>query len=92
MVVPLDSPQPVFHLPSLADIPDTDEDHPVAGISLVQKLCFPILLQLIALQGEVGLMRLPELLFGAAAFSNQYNTSDHLSSTTPLRTVRLALR
>ncbi|KAK7060134.1 hypothetical protein VNI00_000898 [Paramarasmius palmivorus] len=35
---------------------------------------------------------LPVLIFGAGTFSNQYNTDDHLSSFTPMRMVRLALR
>ncbi|EDR12522.1 galactose dehydrogenase, partial [Laccaria bicolor S238N-H82] len=35
---------------------------------------------------------LPVIVYGAGAFSNQYNTDDHLASTQPLRTVRLALR
>ncbi|KAI0698867.1 Aldo/keto reductase [Cytidiella melzeri] len=76
MVVSLTSPQPVHDLPPLPDIPDTDEDCPISGV----------------IPGETGSMRLPELIFGAAAFSNQYNASEHLSSTIPLRTVRLALR
>lgn len=36
MVVPLDSPQPVYVLPPLADIPDTDEDQPKPGLALVR--------------------------------------------------------
>ena len=47
---------------------------------------------LIVSQDEVGPMKLPDLVFGAAAFSDQYNTTNHLSSVIPLRTVRLALR
>lgn len=39
-----------------------------------------------------GPLQLPAIVFGAAAFSNQYNTDDHLTSNTPLETVRLALR
>lgn len=35
---------------------------------------------------------LPAIIYGAGAFSNQYNTDDHLASAIPLRTVRLALR
>ncbi|KAI0347003.1 Aldo/keto reductase [Trametopsis cervina] len=76
MVVLLDSPQPVFVLPPLSEITDTAEDKPLAG----------------DLPDELGPMGLPELMFGAASFSNQYNADDHLSSVVPLRTVRLALR
>ncbi|KDQ29275.1 hypothetical protein PLEOSDRAFT_2849, partial [Pleurotus ostreatus PC15] len=35
---------------------------------------------------------LPRIIFGAGAFSNQYNKDTHLASAAPLRTVRLALR
>ena len=37
-------------------------------------------------------MNLPAIVYGAGAFSNQYNTNDHIASLLPLRTVRLALR
>ena len=43
-------------------------------------------------KGELGSLNLPEIIFGAASFSYQYNANDHLTSTTPLRTIRLALR
>jgi hypothetical protein len=39
-----------------------------------------------------GSMDLPAIVFGAGVFSAQYNTDDHVASTLPLRTVRLALR
>ncbi|OCH95865.1 Aldo/keto reductase [Obba rivulosa] len=39
---------------------------------------------------EIG--SLPEVVFGAASFSHQYNSEDHIASYAPLRTVRLALR
>ncbi|KAI0092548.1 Aldo/keto reductase [Irpex rosettiformis] len=78
MVVPLNSPQPVFELPPLSDIPDEYEDSPVPGIQPNAE--------------KIGPLQLPELVFGAAAFSSQYNIAEHLSSTVPLRTVRLALR
>ncbi|KAF8897165.1 NADP-dependent oxidoreductase domain-containing protein [Infundibulicybe gibba] len=39
-----------------------------------------------------GYINLPALVFGAGAFSGQYNTEDHLTSDIPLNTVRLALR
>ncbi|KAF9468845.1 NADP-dependent oxidoreductase domain-containing protein [Collybia nuda] len=45
-----------------------------------------------ALKRLDGPLQLPAIVFGAGAFSNQYNTNDHLSSSTPLETVRLALR
>ncbi|KAF9482004.1 Aldo/keto reductase [Pholiota conissans] len=50
---------------------------------------FPIPRPLISTLG--GSMDLPAIIYGAGAFSNQYNTDDHLASTIPLRTVRLAL-
>ncbi|KAF4619372.1 hypothetical protein D9613_005452 [Agrocybe pediades] len=57
--------------------PDGEEDFPTAG-PLVPALG--------------GSMNLPAIVYGAGAFSNQYNSDDHLASTIPLRTVRLALR
>lgn len=36
MVEHLNSPQPVFPVPSVEDVPDTEEDQPVAGIALVR--------------------------------------------------------
>jgi D-arabinose 1-dehydrogenase len=39
-----------------------------------------------------GLFKLPALVFGAASFSNQYNSEALLASDVPFRTVRLALR
>ncbi|KAJ3503398.1 hypothetical protein NLJ89_g8452 [Agrocybe chaxingu] len=41
---------------------------------------------------QSGTLNLPVIVYGAGAFSNQYNTDDHLASETPLRTIRLALR
>ncbi|KAI0637704.1 Aldo/keto reductase [Trametes polyzona] len=76
MVVPLGSPQPVFALPPLDAIPDGDEDKPVDGLPL----------------GEVGPMGLPEIVFGAATFSNTYNEDSTIASDIPVRTTRLALR
>ncbi|KAI0721979.1 Aldo/keto reductase [Cerioporus squamosus] len=76
MVVKLDSVQPVFSLPLLDDIPDRDEDVPVEGASL----------------STVGPLALPEIVFGAATFSNYYTSEDLLASDVPVRTVRLALR
>ncbi|OBZ71940.1 L-galactose dehydrogenase [Grifola frondosa] len=76
MVVSLDSPQPVFTLPPLNEIPDGDEDVPKPGLAL----------------GEVGALHLPEIVFGAASFSHFYTSDNVLSSDLPVRTVRLALR
>ncbi|GBE79202.1 Aldo/keto reductase [Sparassis latifolia] len=76
MVVPLNSPQPVFSLPPLDEIPDTDEDTPKDGTPL----------------GEVGSMHVPEIVLGAATFSYHYNSDEYVAGTMPLRTVRLALR
>ncbi|CAA7259490.1 unnamed protein product [Cyclocybe aegerita] len=58
--------------------PDWEDDFPTSG---------PLIP---ALQG--GTLNLPAIVYGAGAFSNQYNTDDHLASETPLRTIRLALR
>ncbi|KAI0786452.1 Aldo/keto reductase [Abortiporus biennis] len=76
MVVALDSPQPVFTLPPLDSIPDTEDDLPTTGDAIP----------------TVGPLSLPEIIFGAASFSHQYNSDGHLASVTPLRTIRLALR
>ncbi|KAH8105504.1 Aldo/keto reductase [Cristinia sonorae] len=81
MVVPLDSPQPVFPIPPLSEIPDTAEDHPEDGPFIVRQ----------PTQESLGDLQ-PSLVFGAAAFSNQYNTTEYLTSDVPLRTVRAALR
>ncbi|KAH9843713.1 NADP-dependent oxidoreductase domain-containing protein [Rhodofomes roseus] len=58
------------------DVPDEDEDRPANGSSL----------------STVGSLGLSEIVFGAAALSTIYNKDEHLSSFTPVRTVRLALR
>ncbi|KAI0751260.1 Aldo/keto reductase [Daedaleopsis nitida] len=76
MVMPLGSVQPVFALPLLDDIPDVQEDTPVDGLPL----------------HEIGPLALPEIVFGAATFSGQYNSDATIASDTPVRTVRLALR
>ncbi|KAI0829347.1 Aldo/keto reductase [Trametes gibbosa] len=76
MVVPLDSPQPVFPLAPLDAIPDREEDKPVDGLPL----------------GKIGPMGLPEIVFGAATFSNTYNSDSTIASDIPVRTTRLALR
>jgi len=76
MVVRLDDPQPVFALPSIDDIPDNADDQPEPGLSLQ----------------SVGILDFPALIFGAAAFSHQYNTDDHIASLSPVRTIRIALR
>lgn len=76
MVAPLDSPQPVYDVPSVEAIPDNEDDVPLPGLPL----------------SKIGALGLPEIVFGAATFHTAYNSADHISSTTPLRTVRLALR
>ena len=43
-------------------------------------------------RGEVGPLKLPNLIFGTATFMNLYNREALLQSGTPLRTVGLALR
>ncbi|KAF8165115.1 Aldo/keto reductase [Crassisporium funariophilum] len=55
---------------------DLTEDYPVPG----------------TLHSLGGPLDLPAIVFGAGAFSGQYNTEDHIASSEPLRTVRLALR
>ncbi|KAH9918140.1 Aldo/keto reductase [Fomitopsis serialis] len=45
-----------------------------------------------ALRFTVGPLGLSEIVFGAAALSTIYNKDEHISSFTPVRTVRLALR
>ncbi|EKM59584.1 uncharacterized protein PHACADRAFT_170169 [Phanerochaete carnosa HHB-10118-sp] len=79
MVAPLDSPQPVFKVPSLDDVPDNEDDVPLPGISFV-------------LQSDADTLKLPEIVFGAATFHTVYNSTDYILSAAPLRTVRLALR
>ncbi|KAF8974704.1 NADP-dependent oxidoreductase domain-containing protein [Flammula alnicola] len=60
-----------------APLQDVEEDFPTPG-------------PLITTLG--GSLDLPAIVYGAGAFSNQYNTDDHIASAIPLRTVRLALR
>ena len=43
-------------------------------------------------KADMGAAVQTKRVFGAAAFSGQYNADEHLSSTIPLRTVRLAMR
>ncbi|RPD62043.1 Aldo/keto reductase [Lentinus tigrinus ALCF2SS1-7] len=76
MVIKLDSVQPVFALPLLEEIPDDDGDVPIEGPALT----------------SIGPLALPDIVFGAATFSNNYNSDDLLASDVPVRTVRLALR
>lgn len=92
MTVPLGSVQPVFALPLLEDIPDTDEDAPVEGLSLVHLAPDLIFMLLTSPQTEIGPLALPEIVFGAATFSGQYNSEATIASDVPVRTVRLALR
>ncbi|GJE84764.1 aldo/keto reductase [Phanerochaete sordida] len=76
MVVPLNSPQPVFNFPLVDEVPDDEQDTPLPGKHL----------------SGIGALGLPEIVFGAATFHTVYNSTDYFSSGTPLRTVRLALR
>ncbi|KAI0079744.1 Aldo/keto reductase [Panus rudis PR-1116 ss-1] len=78
MVIKLDSVQPVFPSLSPKEIVDTDDDQPKDGVPTD----IP----------KVGALDIPELIFGAASFSYQYNGDEYLTSTIPVRTVRLALR
>lgn len=105
MVEHLNSPQPVFPVPSVEDVPDTEEDQPVAGIALVRGISrsfFPPLslsssfhkesYSLITVQDKLGPLNLPSIVFGAATFSSLYNAEEVFTSYTPLRATRLALR
>ncbi|KAF7433118.1 hypothetical protein PC9H_005066 [Pleurotus ostreatus] len=69
--------QSPFILPPLDQVPDDDQDKPLFKGHL---------------QDEIRPLGLPRIIFGAGAFSNQYNKDTHLASAAPLRTVRLALR
>ncbi|EIW82468.1 Aldo keto reductase [Coniophora puteana RWD-64-598 SS2] len=77
MVERLDAPQPTYPLPPLSDIPDGEEDKPADTRILTTKL---------------GAFDWPGVVLGAAAFSGFYSTNEQMSSVTPLRTTRLALR
>lgn len=77
MVRRLTDPQPVFSFSPLDEIPDEDEDKPVAGN---------------AMDNASGPLQLPSLVFGAATFSAAYGGEDKLISDLPVRVVRLALR
>lgn len=81
--------------PSLSLPPEEPEDSPLPGLPLVRiSIRPPFLAETLSfIKTELsGPDRLPVIVYGAGAFSNQYNTDDHLASTQPLRTVRLALR
>ncbi|KAL4264216.1 Aldo-keto reductase [Pleurotus pulmonarius] len=69
--------QSPFVLPPLDQVPDDEQDKPLFEGHL---------------QDEIRPLGLPRIIFGAGAFSNQYNKDTHLASAAPLRTVRLALR
>jgi len=71
-----DALQPVFTLPPINEIPDDIDDQPEPGPPLP----------------AIGSLSLPALAFGAASLSHHYNTDEHLVSTIPIRTVRIALR
>jgi hypothetical protein len=81
-------------MPSLSTLEAGDT--PVEGLKLVScyVTCriFPSATNINHQSTLDGPLRLPAIVFGAGAFSNQYNTDDHLASNTPLETVRLALR
>jgi len=81
--------------PSLSLPPEEPEDSPLPGLLLVRmSIGSPFLAETLSfIKTEVsGPDRLPVIVYGAGAFSNQYNTDDHLASTQPFRAVRLALR
>ncbi|KAH9987899.1 NADP-dependent oxidoreductase domain-containing protein [Russula compacta] len=73
----LDTVEEVITLPPIDSIPDGPEDKPTLGPLLEEK---------------IGPLNLPELVSGAATWSNLYNDADSLSTDVPLRTIRLALR
>lgn len=43
-------------------------------------------------KGSIGNLGVPELVFGAANFSFQYNQTEHMTSDVPIRSVRLCMR
>lgn len=94
MVARLDAPQPVFTLPPIEDIPDDADDKPEPGPALVCIDMFSSTLDQVEplQQRKIGPFDFPALIFGAASFSYQYNSDNHLASLTPVRTIRLALR
>lgn len=55
MVIALDSPQPVYVLPPLFDIPDTDEDRPKSGLALVRLMTHLNQIMLIFAEGSRSL-------------------------------------
>lgn len=87
--------QSSFTIPPLDEIPDESDDLPKPGRSLVSGSSLIVSKWLsidILPQSKIGPLELPAIIFGAAAFSNQYNNNAVLNSTVPVRTVRLALR
>lgn len=76
MVIALDSLQPALDVPSAKDVPDEDIDKPRSDVTLA----------------KYGTLNLPAIVVGAATFHTVYNSTDHIKSDMPLRTVRLAMR
>ncbi|KAF9779561.1 Aldo/keto reductase [Thelephora terrestris] len=56
--------------------PDNEHDKPIDGLAL----------------GHIGNLGIPELVFGAANFSHQYNQEEHMTSDVPIRSLRLCMR
>lgn len=76
---------------------DEEEDFPIPGPLIVSMMFQVSSHSPCALTEDVkpslgGSMDLPAVVYGAGAFSNQYNPDDHLSGALPLRSIRLALR
>jgi len=77
MGIQLDSVDEDITFPPIDSIPDGPEDKPTPG---------PLL------EENIEPFDLPELIFGAAAWSRHYAEESNLSTDVPLRTIRLALR
>jgi len=92
MVTVLHTSAPSFSIPHIDQVDDL-EDTPEPGQPLVSSLdAFYARACLNVLKGLLGSLQLPQIVFGAASFSNQYNSDDHLKSSLPFRSIRLALR
>ena len=53
---------------------------------------YALVIAKIETKGSLGNFGIPELVFGAANFSLQYNQAEHMTSDIPIRSVRLCIR
>lgn len=107
MVVPLDSVQVAYNPPAeypdneqdkpvdgLALVPlkthDLDRGHPSNLAIYFTHICMRPLET--KPKDSIGNLCVPELVFGAANFSFQYNQAEHMTSDVPIRSVRLCMR